>query len=238
MIDALYSIGLTDPMITSIALSIVIIGAVLVARRRMEMIPKARGMQNIAEISVGNLHNFFTGIMGEYGCKKYFPLVATLFIYIIFCNYSGLLPFSGVAPGFQAPTSSINFPAGMAIMVFIIVQFIGIKHAGGLRFYKHLLTPLAFLLPLNLVDELIKPLTLTLRLYGNTYGDEQVVHVLFEMVPLGLPVAMQLFVVLLALIQALVFSMLTAIYIGQALEGAEHVTGKRFTIDGPVDACH
>lgn len=237
MIDALFSIGMTGPMITSIAVSLLIIGATFVAGRRMEMIPKARGMQNIAEISVGNLHNFFQGVMGEYACKKYFPLVATLFIYILFCNYSGLLPFSGMVKGFQAPTSSINFTAGMALLVFVIVQAIGIKHSGGLKFYKHLLTPIAFLLPLNILDEFIRPLTLTLRLYGNIYGDEQVIHVLFDMVPLGLPIIMQIFVVLLSLIQALVFSLLTAIYIGQALEGAEHVTGKKFTLDGPVEAC-
>lgn len=237
MIEALHSIGMTDPMITSIGLSLLIIGASLVAGRRMEMIPKARGMQNIAEISVGNLHGFFTDVMGEYGCKKYFPLVATLFIYILFCNYSGLLPFSGVLPGLQAPTSSINFPAGMAVMVFIIVQAVGIIHAGGLRFYKHLITPFAFLLPLTMIEELIKPVSLTLRLYGNTYGDEEVVHVLFDMVPLGVPVLMQFLIVLLGLIQALVFSLLTAIYIGQSLEGAEHVIGKRFTVDGPVDIC-
>ncbi len=238
MVDKLHMMGITDPMITSVVLSLVIIIATFVATRRMEMIPRAYGMQNIAEISVGKLHSFFTDVMGEYACKKYFPLIATLFIYILFCNYSGLLPFAGKLPGFQAPTSSINFPAGMAIMVFVIVQAIGIIHAKGLRFYKHLLTPVAFLLPLNILDEFIRPLTLTLRLYGNTYGDEQVIDVLFEMIPIGLPVVMQAFVVLLALIQALVFSLLTAIYIGQAIEGAEHVTGKHFTLNGPVDACH
>ena len=233
MIAKLNSMGVTDPMITSVALTLLICFGIFLARRRhMEMIPKARSMQNIAEISVGKLYSFFTDVMGEYACRKYFPLVATLFIYILFCNYSGLLPFAGILPGFQAPTSSINFPCGMAIMVFIIVQAVGIKHAGGLKFYKHLLHPFAALFALMLVDELVKPVSLTLRLYGNTYGDEEVIHVLFDMVPIGVPVIMQLLVVLLALIQALVFSLLTATYIGQSLDAAEEITGKHFTVEG------
>ena len=77
------------------------------------------------------------------------------------------------------------------------------------------------LLPLMIMDELAKPISLTFRLYGNTFGDEQVVDVLFDLCPVLLPAVMQMLVVLLALIQALVFSLLTAIYIGEACETGE-----------------
>ena len=128
------------------------------------------------------------------------------------------MPFAGIAPGFQAPTSNINFPAGLAILVIILVQVIGIREHHGIGTYKRMIQPFVFMLPLMLMDELAKPISLTFRLYGNTFGDEQVVEVLRELCPVGLPVVMQLLVVLLALIQALVFSLLTAIYIGEAVE--------------------
>ena len=73
------------------------------------------------------------------------------------------------------------------------------------------------------MDELVKPVSLTFRLYGNTYGDEEVIRAFFDILPIGLPVVMQILVVLLALIQALVFSLLTAIYIGEASETEEHL---------------
>jgi len=144
--------------------------------------------------------------------------LAAWFIYILICNYSGLLPFAGQAPGFQAPTSDINFPAGLAVMVIILVQLIGIREHRGLGTYKRMFQPFVFIFPLVLMDELAKPISLTFRLYGNTFGDEQVVDVLRELCPVLLPVVMQFLVVILALIQAVVFALLTAIYIGEAVE--------------------
>ena len=88
------------------------------------------------------------------------------------------MPFAGIAPGFQAPTSNINFPAGLAILVIILVQVIGIREHHGIGTYKRMIQPFVFMLPLMLMDELAKPISLTFRLYGNTFGDEQVVEVL------------------------------------------------------------
>lgn len=221
MIDKLHSIGFTDAMITSCVITILVAIIVIAASRKMELIPGT--VQNMIELGIEKLHNFFEGIMGEHLCRRYFPLVGTLFIYILICNYSGLLPFAGEAPGFQAPTSDINFPAGMAILVFILIQAIGIREHRGLGTYKRMFKPFVFIFPLLLMDELVKPISLTFRLYGNTYGDEEVIRAFFDILPIGLPVVMQILVVLLALIQALVFSLLTAIYIGEACEDEEHL---------------
>ena len=207
-------------MITSSIITILVCIAVIILSRNLKTVPGL--IQNMIEMGIEKLHNFFCGVMGDYLGKKYFPLVGTLFIYILICNYSGLMPFAGTADGFQAPTSNINFPCGMALLVFVLIQVIGLREHRGIGTYKRMIQPFVFILPLMIMDELVKPISLTFRLYGNTYGDEQVIHAFFDICPIGLPVVMQLLVVLLALIQALVFSLLTAIYIGEACE-KEHL---------------
>ena len=217
MISKLQAIGMTDAMITSSVITIIMCIVAIIISMNLSINEPGK-IQNMVEMGLEKLHGFFENLMGKEMCGKYFPLVGTLFIFILICNYSGLLPFAGKAPGFQAPTSNINFPAGMAILVIILVQAIGIREHRGMGTYKRMIQPFVFMLPLMLMDELAKPISLTFRLYGNTFGDEKVVEVLGELCPIGLPVVMQFLVILLALIQALVFSLLTAIYIGEAVE--------------------
>ncbi len=214
-------LGLTSPMITSIVITIILsVGAILLSKN-LAMKPVSRA-QITAEYLIGGLHEFFQDVMGEYAGKKYFPIVATLFLYILFSNYAGLLPMAGELPGLAAPTSSINCPAGLAVFVFFATQYIGIKETHGLKFFKHLFQPVAFLFPIMLLEQFVRPLSLTLRLYGNIFGEEAVTHAFFHLVPLGVPVIMQALSVLMGAIQALVFSLLTGIYISEAAEhGAE-----------------
>ncbi|WP_312651759.1 F0F1 ATP synthase subunit A [Aminipila sp.] len=220
MIQMLNSMGMSSAMITSSIITLILCGLAILASSRMEMIPS--GIQNVMEVIIEKLSDFFEDLMGEYAGRKYFPLVATLFIYVLICNYSGLIPLSGELPGLKAPTSSINFPAALAIIVFCCVQYIGVKETHGLKYYKHLLQPIALLLPLMLLEDIVKPISLTLRLYGNIFGEESVTSAFFNMIPLGLPVVMQIFSVLMGLIQAMVFSLLAGIYISEAAEhGAE-----------------
>lgn len=222
MINFLYSIGMTDAMITSLVITVVLSVIAIVGGRNLKSVPEGR-LATALEIAVEKLYNFFVGIMGEYACKKYFPLVATLFIYVLVCNYSGLLPMAGHLPGLKPPTSSINFPLGLAVVVFFATQIIGIREAHGLRFFKHLFKPVAFIFPIMLVEQFVRPMSLTLRLYGNVFGEEAVISSFFDMMPLGLPIPMQVLSILMGAVQALVFSLLTAIYIGEAVESAEHL---------------
>ena len=193
----------------------------IIATRKMKDVPGP--LQNIAEMAVGGLLNFFAGVLGEKKARHYFPMLASFFILIIVCNYSGLIPLAGEAPGFQAPTSNVNFPAGMAIIVFFAVQIIGLAEHRGIRFYKHLFKPVAFIFPLMVIEEFVRPISLTFRLYGNIYGEEAVINSFFDILPLGLPIIMQALSVLMGLIQALVFSLLAAIYISEAAEHEEQL---------------
>lgn len=222
MMETLHSIGITDGMITSVGITVLLCGIAIFAGRRLQTVPS--GFQNFAEWAIGSLHNFFEGIMGEKACKKYFPLVCTLFIYILFCNYSGLLPAAGHIPGLAAPTSSINCPLALAIVTFVTMFYVGITEHRGLGYFKHYFMPFAFLFPLMIIEDLVKPVSLTFRLYGNVFGEHTVTSAFFDMIPIGLPVIMQFLGVLMGLIQALVFSLLTAVYIKEAMpEDEEHL---------------
>ena len=221
MIEKLHSIGISNAMITSTVIMLILC-AVAVIGRRIESVPSSK-LQNALEAGIEKLYRFFEDIMGEYACRRYFPVVATLFIYILVCNYSGLLPMAGHFPGLAAPTSSINFPMGLAVVVFFATQIVGIRESHGPRFFKHLFQPFAFLFPIMLVEQFVRPLSLTLRLYGNVFGEEAVVSSFFDMVPLGLPLPLQALSMLMGFVQALVFSLLAAIYIGEAAHTAEHL---------------
>ncbi len=216
MMEHLESMGITEGMVTSTVITIILCVVAILAGRNMQMIPS--GLQNVAEMAIGKMYSFFEGIMGKKLCKQYFPIIATLFIYILFCNYSGLLPASGELPGLQAPTSSLNCTSAMAIFVFFMTTFVGLRANRGPKFFKHLFKPVAFLFPLMIVEMLVRPLSLMMRLYGNIYGEETVTHHFFTMIPIGLPVVMQLLSVLMGLSQALVVSLLTAIYFTEAGE--------------------
>lgn len=218
MIGYLNSVGITNTMITSMAITIFMLIASIVISKNIQKIPT--GVHNAVGMGIEMLYGFFEGVMGKSMCKKYFPLVGTLFIYILVCNYSGLLPLSGKAPGFAAPTSDINFTGGMAILVFILVQVIGFRERGFLSL-KRFAEPFIFMLPLTLIDEFVKPVSLTFRLYGNIHGGETVIESFFELIPIGVPCIFMFLEILMGLIQALVFSLLTAIYIGEATEGEE-----------------
>ena len=211
MMETLHSIGITGGMVTSAVITVLLCALSIVAGKRLQTVPS--GLQNFAEWAIGSLYGFFGDIMGEKACKRYFPLIATLFIYILFCNYSGLLPGAGHIPGLEAPTGSINCTMAMAVIVFVMMFAVGIKEHRGLGYFKHYFKPFAFLFPLMVLEDLVKPVSLTLRLYGNIFGEHTVTQSFFDLIPIGLPVVMQALSVLMGLIQALVLSLLAAIYI-------------------------
>lgn len=180
------------------------------ATRNLQMVPS--GAQNVMEYILEILNDFFAGFMGRKRAKQYLPLLTTFFLFILFSNYSGTLPLSGHLPGLAAPTSTISVTAGLALIVFFSTHALGIK-VNGIGYFKHLLQPVAFLLPLMILEELVRPVSLSLRLYGNIFGEEQVARTLFEMIPVLTPLPMQLLGILMGLVQALVFTLLAAVYI-------------------------
>jgi F-type H+-transporting ATPase subunit a len=182
-------------------------------------------LQNFMEMAVESLDNFICGILGPKG-RKFTPFLGTLFIYILCMNFLGLIP------GMKSPSSSLNTTVALAICVFTYVQLTGIKNLGLFGYIGHLAgNPRDFitwvLVPMNLIihiiGELAKPLSLSLRLFGNITGEDILIAVFVSMgvlalsflnLPVGLP--LQIPFIFLALltgtIQALVFTLLSTIY--------------------------
>lgn len=173
-------------------------------------------LQNIAEMAVSSLRNFFAGVLGEENVDRYFPLLATFFIFIVVCNYSGLLPGAGEA--FTVPTSVLAVTAGLAIIAFFSIHTSGIRKKGIGGYLLSFLKPT---LPIMLLDLVTRPLSLAIRLYGNIYGEEQVTETLFGIFPILLPIIMQVLSLLFCLIQAMIFTMLLGVFIGEAIEEEE-----------------
>jgi len=197
--------------------------------RRVSMRP--RGMEMGLEMVVGAMRSMVVGVMGPRGVE-FVPFIGTLFIYIAFMNLMGLVP------GFMAPTSNLSITAGLAVVVFATVQYYGFREQ-GFGYMNHFLAgvprqfPYVLLAPLvfavHLVGEVFRPVTLALRLFGNLMSEETVVLILIGLV-VGLarhwmPVPVQLpnmiLGMLVSVVQAAIFSMLTAVYLAGVLREPE-----------------
>lgn len=174
------------------------------------------GLQNFMEVVVGGIENMIVETMGERG-RPFFPLVATLAIFILVSNLIGLIP------GFFPPTANINTTAACAIIVFLSTHVVGVKHH-GLHYLKHFMGPIVWLAPVMFIIEVIghlsRPVSLTLRLFGNMNGHELVLMIFFGLAPFLVPLPMMLMGVLVSFIQAYVFMLLAMIYIQGSLEEA------------------
>ncbi len=214
-------LGVTAEITTMWAIMAIVIALSALAVRNLKERPGK--LQNFAELIVEKLLNFYTAILGKQRSLRYFPLLGTLFIFIILCNLSGLLPGAGVFPGFMAPTSSLSVTAGFSIVVFLALQIIAMKELGVKGFFARFFKPVFFMLPFLLVDEFVRPMSLALRLYGNIYGEETVTSQLYGILPIGAPLLMMVLSLLFCSIQAIVFTMLTSIYLEEVTVHDIHV---------------
>jgi F-type H+-transporting ATPase subunit a len=190
---------------------IVIIVLALIGMRRKLLVPK--GLQTVMEMLVDALYGIPQMVMGPRG-SQYAPFLATLFIYILVMNLLGLVPWV------KAGTASLSITLGMALVAFVAVQYFGFR-AHGIRYLAHFLGPVPFMailiLPLELLSEVIRPVSLSVRLYGNIFGEEQVIASLAHMNPLVAVVMLPL-QILTCVLQAFVFTLLVTVYISLATE--------------------
>ena len=182
--------------------------------------------QNMIEWVVEYLENFFSDLLGKEKARKYLPFLASLFIFIILCNYSGLIPGVGLTDYVKAPTASLSVTAGLGAVTFMFLQVSGFRHSPK-HYFKRFVLPMFFMLPLVVLDEIIKPISLSLRLYGNVFGEEMVTHELYHIFPIGPPVIMMGLSLLFCALQAIVYTMLVSIYLDEVTEEIEHVEPKK-----------
>ncbi len=184
---------------------------------KLNLKEKPGRFQNMIETGVEWLDNFFSDLLGKKKSRQYFTFLASLFIFIIFANYSGLFPGVGLTDYVKAPTASLSVTAGLGVVTFIFLQVAGLK-CGIKHYFKRFVSPMFFMLPLLLLDEFIKPASLALRLFGNVFGEEMVTEELYHIFPIGVPVVMMVLSILFCALQALVFTMLTSIYLDEVTE--------------------
>ncbi|MGD1075270.1 MAG: F0F1 ATP synthase subunit A [Thermodesulfovibrionales bacterium] len=200
--------------------SIILIGVALAIRGSLSLIP--RGTQNFVEVMVESLLNLSEDNIGHKWGKYFFPLIGTIGLYILVCNFMGLIP------GLMAPTSNINATASMAVPVFLATHYYGVR-VHGFKYINHFLGPIRSLaaLPLmilmffvELIGHIVRPVTLSVRLFGNMIAKHMILFALGLLAPVIVPVSILLLGVLVSLIQAFVFVLLTALYLAGAVEEA------------------
>ncbi len=188
-------------------------------RSTIKLVPT--GVQNVVEPVVEIFLNLAEETIGHMG-RYFFPLIATIGIYILVCNFMGLIP------GFEAPTASLNTTASMAIPVFLATHYYGIKiHRFG--YIKHFLGPMRTIaaLPLmilmffiEIIGHLARPVTLSVRLFGNMIAKHLILSVMAFLAPLIVPTIILGLGVLVSIVQAFVFALLTTLYLAGAVEEA------------------
>lgn len=193
----------------------VLVIASLVATRGMKLVPS--GFQNFMEYVVEMLLGACERLAGRQG-RQFLPFVATAFLFILVSNWMGLLPGYGETPWLRSANSDLNVTASMAIIVFFLVQGFAIKSQGIPRYLKEFLVPN----PLHIVSELSRPLSLAFRLFGNIFAGEVLLVTMASLVPVGIPIIFFGLEIFVGIVQALIFSMLTLVFLTIAtLHGGE-----------------
>jgi F-type H+-transporting ATPase subunit a len=195
--------------------SIILVSTAFMVRRSLQLVPS--GLQNFMESVVEGLLNLCEENIGHHWAKPLFPLIGTIALFIAVCNFMGLIP------GFASPTSNINNNAAMAITVFFATHYYGIR-VHGFGYIKHFLGPIWWLSPLMFIIEgighLVRPLTLSVRLFGNMVAKHIILLVLAGLAPWFIPTLILALGTLVSIIQAFVFTLLTTLYLAGAVEEA------------------
>ncbi|KXS45321.1 MULTISPECIES: F0F1 ATP synthase subunit A [unclassified Candidatus Frackibacter] len=204
----LFGIPVTDTVVVSWAIMLVLWIFAIFASKNIEMVPS--GAQNAAELFLEAILDLIEGMMPNEG-KRFLPLIATIALFIGMANLVGIIP---TVPN---PTADLNTTLGIALIVFVATHYYGIEKKGVGTYLKEFIEPSIALLPLNIIGELAKPISLAFRLFGNMAGGGVILGIIAMFVPWVIPVPlMAWFDVFVGVIQAFIFTMLAIAYISVA----------------------
>lgn len=188
----------------------------ILATRNLKLVPSP--LQNALEFLVETLQGLLETIIGPKG-GQYLPLIGSLTLFILACNLLGLVP------GFKSPTSNLNTTVACALVVFFSTHIIGIRRHGLFGYLKRFTGPIWWLapimVPIELIGHLARPVSLSVRLFGNIFGEDAVLLILLYLVPLLIPLPVMLLAIFTGVVQTFVFVMLSMVYIAGA-EAADH----------------
>lgn len=201
------------PVATSVVITwgiiIFLVGLSMILVRNLKMVPT--GAQAYLEAVVGGLNHFFEDILGEEG-KRFTPYLGSVALYIGCANLTGLI---GITP----PTKDLNVTAGLAIMSIFLIEYSGFKIKGFKGWIKSFAEPMPLLAPMNILEVMIRPLSLCMRLFGNILGSFVVMELIKLVVPAILPIPFSLyFDIFDGLIQTYVFVFLTSLFMKEKME--------------------
>ncbi|WP_072679909.1 F0F1 ATP synthase subunit A [Arcobacter sp. LA11] len=200
---------------------VLVIGILLLvvnsATKKMQLVPT--GAQNVLETFIGGIVAMGADTMGETNARRYLPLIGSLALVIFGANMIGIIP------GFESPTSNINFTLSLALIVFVYYNYVGIKINGFYNYFKHFMGPMPILAPLmfpiEIISHISRIISLSFRLFGSIRGDDMFLMVLLMLVPWLLPLPGFFLLTAFGVLQAFIFSILTYVYIAGSVMMAE-----------------
>ena len=200
-------------MVLIVALTLIVLLGL--ASRRLALVP--RGRQNVVEMIVQLFEGLAVDTIGPQG-RKFLPVIGTVGLFVFGCNMIGLVP------GFMSPTSKLNVTLGCALVVFFYYHAQGVK-AQGLKYFKHFMGPIPALAPLMIPIEVIshfsRPVSLSMRLFGNIFAEELLIVIMASIIPFLLPLPFMAVAIFTSVIQSFVFVLLSCIYIAGAVAHEE-----------------
>jgi len=204
VVFTIFDIPVRDTVVSTWIMMAIVVGTLALVGRRW---PAA------LEMLVNFLIDIVSSVM-ERPVEPYLPFLGTLAIFIAAANVIG------VVPAVVSPTRDVNTPVALALVVFFSVYYFGIRAKGLRGYFKDLASPI-FMLPMELISHVSRTLSLALRLFGNIISTELIVAVVFALVPLIVPLLLVAFSMFTGVLQAYIFTVLAAVYIGAGLEASD-----------------
>jgi len=207
---------------TLIAAAVLLVLGYLMRRRMTTGVPG--GLQLFWETVIEQVSDIAGSAIGERG-KRFVPLATAIFLFILICNWMEIIPSGHNPEWLPPPTSDVNLPLAMALTVIVLVHYESVKARGWRGYFRHYLKPYPIMLPINIIEEITKPITLTFRLFGNIFASTLMVSVLVALLPVYAFWVGELiwkpFALFIGAIQAFIFALLTLIYLSIGME-TEH----------------
>jgi F-type H+-transporting ATPase subunit a len=200
-------VDITRPVVTTWVIIMVLVLASRLVTRRLKKQPDRR--QAVLELIVTGIMDQIEGVIRK-DPRPFLPLLGTLFIFLVAANLCGVLP------GVEAPTSKLETPAALALIVFVAVHFFGVRARGLFGYLASFAEPKLIMLPLNLISEVTRTFSLMVRLFGNVMSGEFVIALVLALAGLFVPIPLMVLEILVGLVQAYIFTILATVFIGAA----------------------
>ncbi|MGD0533321.1 MAG: F0F1 ATP synthase subunit A [Methyloceanibacter sp.] len=201
-------VAITRPVVTTWVIMLALTVVCRLVTRRLALHPDRR--QIVLELLVTGIAQQIEDVIGK-DARPYLPLLGTLFIFLVTANLSGVLP------GVEAPTSKLETPAALALIVFFSVHYFGVRARGLAGYLASFAEPKLIMLPLNIISEVTRTFSLMVRLFGNVMSGAFVIALVVALAGLFVPIPLMVLEILVGVVQAYIFTVLATVFIGAAV---------------------